>query len=146
MNGRVLIVDGHSIIFAWPELRLVHLRKDFSLARQMLVKVLTDYQDYTGVHVVAVFDGQGVAAAESPEPAGIQVFYSGTGQTADDVIERLVAKYGQRKDITVATSDMLEQQTASSFGAMCVSAQGLKGMVEEARADFERTLKSHAPR
>ncbi len=113
----------------------------------MLVKALTDYQDYTGVHVVAVFDGQGAGlAAESSEPAGIQVFYSGAGQTADDVIERLVAKYGERKDITVATSDRLEQQTASSFGAMCVSAEGLKGMLDAARGDFERSLKSHAPK
>ena len=145
MSARVLIVDGHSIIFAWPEMRRVHQRKD-ALAREMLVKVLTDYQDYTGVHVVAVFDGQGVKASETSEPAGIQVFYSGSGQTADDVIERLVAKYGRQKEITVATSDMLEQQTASSFGAQCVTAQNLKGMVEEARVHFERALKMHANR
>jgi len=126
-------------------MRRVHQRKD-ALAREMLVKVLTDYQDYTGVHVVAVFDGQGVKASETSEPAGIQVFYSGSGQTADDVIERLVAKYGRQKEITVATSDMLEQDTATSFGALCVTAQGLKGMVEEARVNFERALKNHANR
>ena len=126
-------------------MRRVHQRKD-ALAREMLVKVLTDYQDYTGVHVVAVFDGQGVKASETSEPAGIQVFYSGSGQTADYVIERLVAKYGRQKEITVATSDMLEQDTATSFGALCVTAQGLKGMVEEARVNFERALKNHANR
>jgi len=126
-------------------MRRLHQRKG-SLAREMLIKLLTDYQDYTGTHVVAVFDGQGVAASEVSEPTGIQVFYSGSGQTADDVIERLVAKYAGQREITVATSDMLEQQTASSFGAACVSAEGLKGMMDEARGHFERALKVHAHR
>jgi len=145
VNARVLLVDGHSIIFAWPELRRLHQRKG-SLAREALVKALTDYQDYTGIHVVAVFDGKGVAASDASEPAGIQIFYSGAGQTADDIVERLVAKYGGRREITVATSDMLEQQTASAFGALCITAQGLKERVDEARAGFERALKVHAHR
>ena len=146
MGAPVLIVDGHSIIFAWADMRKVHDRAH-ALARLMLVKMLADYQDFTGIQVVAVFDGQGRKSSECDEPASIQVFYSGSGQTADDVIERLVAKYSQNREITVATSDMLEQQTASSFGALCVSAEGLRGMLEAARVDLERAIKvrQHRP-
>ena len=50
-RARYLIVDGHSIIFAWPELRKLHARRS-SLAREALLKQLRDYQDWTGVHAV----------------------------------------------------------------------------------------------
>lgn len=137
---RVLIVDCHSVIFAWPELLAMHARRT-ALARDELAKMLTEYQDASGVHVIAVFDGKGVRANEASEPGGIQIFYSGADQTADDIIERLVAKYGGRHDITVATSDLLEAQTVSTFGALTVSAEGLRTLLEEARAEIARELR-----
>jgi len=51
---RYLIVDGHSVIFAWPELRKLHGRRA-SLAREALTKWLRGYQDWTEVRVVIVF-------------------------------------------------------------------------------------------
>src|ERR1700722_17328486 len=107
MGMRILIVDGHSIIFAWPEMRKQHARRNI-VAREALIKLLTGYQDFTGIHVAVVFDGQGCKVSEETEPGGIQIFYSGSGETADDVIERMVAKYGSHHEITVATDDMLE--------------------------------------
>ena len=57
MSPQFLIVDGHSVIFAWPDLRALHDRKTV-LARDRLIKVLTEYQDFTGIRVVLVFDGR----------------------------------------------------------------------------------------
>jgi len=140
---RILIVDGHSVIFAWPEMRRLH-EKRMTLARDAVVKLLTGYQDSTGVHVVAVFDGKGAKkSTETTEPGGIQIFYSGADRTADDIIERLTATYGREHDITVATSDLLEQQTVISFGAQTVSAETLKTMISEAQGDLQRRLKQH---
>ena len=137
---RVLIVDGHSVIFAWPQMRKLHVKR-MILARDELVKVLTEYQDASGVHVVAVFDGKGERASEESRPGGIQIFYSGADQTADDIIERLVAKYSARHEIMVATSDLLEQQTVVTFGASCMSADGLRALLDDARAELSRELK-----
>ena len=139
---RYLIVDGHSVIFAWPELRKLHTRRT-ALARDELVKILTEYQDASGVHVVAVFDGKGGKFNETTEPGGIQIFYSAAGQTADDIVERLVAKYAKAHEITVATSDLMEQQTATSFGALVVSAEGLRDWIADAQRDLTRRLKQH---
>jgi predicted RNA-binding protein with PIN domain len=139
---RYLIVDGHSVIFAWPELRQMHGRRT-ELARNELVKILTEYQDASGVRVVAVFDGKGGQANETTEPGGIQIFYSAAGQTADAIVERLVAKYAQEHEITVATSDHMEQQTATTFGALVVSADGLRDWIDDARRDLTRRLKQH---
>jgi uncharacterized protein len=140
MSAQVLIVDGHSIIFAWPELRALHDDKTAS-ARNRLTRILTEYQDLTGINVVLVFDGKGSVITQENEPGGIQVFYSNTGHTADDIIERLVAKYGTFYSITVATSDLLEQQTAIAFGGNCISAEGLRKVVTDARSTFTRELK-----
>ena len=138
---RYLIVDGHSVIFAWPELRKLHVRRT-ALARDELVKILTEYQDASGVRVVAVFDGKGAKANETTEPGGIQIFYSAAGQTADSIVERLVARYASQHEITVATSDLMEQQTVTSFGALVVSAEGLRAWLDEARRDLRRQIQA----
>ena len=75
------------------------------------------------------------------EPGGIQVFYSGADQTADDIIERLVAKYAGRHDITVVTSDHLEQMTVNTFGASWLSAENLPALLNEGRENLDRELK-----
>jgi predicted RNA-binding protein with PIN domain len=142
---RYLIVDGHSVIFAWPELRKLHSRRTGS-AREELVRILTAYQDASGVRVVAVFDGQGGKANEVSEPGGIQIFYSAAGQTADAIVERLVAKYAQEHEITVATSDHMEQQTVTTFGALVVSAEGLREWLDDAHRDLSRRIKKYRRR
>ena len=140
MGERILIVDGHNVIFAWPELRALLARRK-SLAREKLVRILTGFQDVSGTRVVAVFDGRGESVSEASEPGGIQIFYSPAGKTADDVIERLTANYAKTRDITVATSDTLEQDTATAYGASVISAEGLKALVEDANAGFAREMK-----
>ena len=117
---KYLIVDGHSAVFAWPELRRQHGQRT-GAARDALVKMLTEYQDASGVRVVVVLDGKGAGTAETSEPGGIQIFYSGSGQTADEIVERLVAKYGHEHEISVATDDHMERQTATTFGRLSPS-------------------------
>ncbi len=129
---RYLIVDGHSVIFAWPELRKVHERRS-SLAREALIRQLRDYQDWTGVRVVIVFDGKGAQVSVTSDSGDVQIFYSRKGQTADAIIERLASKYAGKVDLTVATSDSMEQQTVHASGAMCISPEALREAVEEAR-------------
>jgi len=131
VRAQYLIVDGHSVIFAWPELRALHERRT-SLARDALVKRLRDYQDWTGVNVAVVFDGRGPAVSVTSDPGEIQIFYSAEGQTADSIIERLASKYAPRFKLLVATSDFLEQETASACGADCISAEALRWLLEEA--------------
>jgi predicted RNA-binding protein with PIN domain len=129
-RSRYLIVDGHSVIFAWPELRELQQRRS-SLARETLIKRLRHYQDWTGVHVVVVFDGKGASISMAAEPHDIQIFYSRKGQAADAIIERLASKYAKKFDLSVATSDRLEQQTAAACGAEWISPENLRELLEE---------------
>ena len=131
-GGRYLIVDGHSVIFAWPELRKLHERRS-SVAREALLKQLRDYQDWSGVHVVVVFDGKGNKVDAISDPAEVQVFYSRSGQSADAIIERLASKYANRFEMMVATSDSMEAETVRACGAESVSPEGLRDLLASAR-------------
>ncbi|SRR6266487_3517343 len=131
-RARYLIVDGHSIIFAWPELRKLHARRS-SLAREALVKQLRHYQDWTGVRVVVVFDGKGGKISATSDPGEVQIFYSRSGQSADSIIERLASKYSERFELMVATSDSMEAQTVQACGAEWISPEGLRGLLSRTR-------------
>ena len=133
-RARYLIVDGHSVIFALPELRKLHTRRS-SLAREALIKRLRDYQDWTGVRVVVVFDGKGRKVETTSGPADVQVFYSRAGQTADAIIERLASKYAKRFELMVATSDSMEGETIEACGAEWISPAALHGLLSSARRD-----------
>ena len=131
-RARYLLVDGHSIIFAWPELRKLHARRS-ALAREALIKLLRDHQDCTGVRVVAVFDGKGRRVDSTAHPGDVQVFYSRRGQSADAIIERLANKYGKQYELLVATSDSMVAETVHACGAEPISPQGLHALLSSAR-------------
>jgi len=129
---RYLLVDGHSIIFAWPELRKLHERRS-SLAREALIQQLRDYQDWTGVRVVIAFDGKAPNISAISDPGDVQIFYSRSGQTADTIIERLASKYAEKFKLMVATSDSMEAETIHACGAQWISPDALRTLMEEAR-------------
>jgi uncharacterized protein len=131
-RARYLIVDGHSIIFAWPELCKLHARRS-SLAREMLIKRLRDYQDWTGVRVIVVFDGKGRKIETISNPADVQIFYSRVGQTADAIIERLASKYAKRFELMVGTADSMEGETVEACGAEWISPEALRGILSSPR-------------
>ncbi len=145
MKPRVLIVDGHSMIFQWPDLTLQHAKRT-AVARETLVRMLTGLQDNSDWHVAVVFDGKGVKASEASEPHGIKVFYSKADQAADTIIERLTAKYAEKYEVTVATDDLLERTTVESFGGMSMSAWQLREEIDSAGRDLDARLKSLKPR
>jgi len=131
-RARYLIVDGHSVIFAWPELRKLHARRS-SLAREALIKQLRNYQDWTGVRVVVVFDGKGAKVEAMSDPGDVQIFYSRTEESADAIIERLASKYAKRHELIVATSDSMEAETVQACGAESISPEALRGLLASAR-------------
>lgn len=140
MKPRVLIVDGHSMIFQWPDLTLQHAKRG-AVARETLIRMLTGLQDNSDWHVAVVFDGTGAKNSEASEPHGIKVFYSRDGQTADSIIERLAAKYAGQYEVTVATDDIMERTTVESFGGSTMSAFQLREEIDLAGRDMDERLR-----
>lgn len=131
MKRRILLVDGHSVIFAWPDLAEIHQRNT-AAARENLVRRLTALQDSSEWEVAVVFDGRGAKASSDSEPHGIAVFYSKSGQTADEIIERLAAKYSATCDVTVATDDHMERTTVEALGGISISTDQLLSEMDSA--------------
>ncbi len=144
MAASYLLVDGHSLIFAEPSLALLH-GSNRAAARAEVVKRLLRYQDSTGVRVVLVFDGGKSRRPEQDTESGLQIFYAAAGDTADSVIERLAAKYAGDRDVTVATNDRLERDTAAGFGAATIEIEQLLDRLAAAEREFQRELGRHAP-
>lgn len=134
-----LIVDGYNIINSWPE--LVELKnRSFEHAREKLVAILSDFQGLIGTRTTVVFDAGNVKGGlESREiVGGITVIYTQYGETADEVIEKLVAGFPAGYTIFVATSDFAEQRMIFGLGAYRLSARELYERVQRAKQDREK--------
>lgn len=141
-SPRFLIVDGHSIIHAWDNLRKLHLRAASRyLAREELLKRMRLLQDMTTQRVVVVFDGTQSQLTDEREAGGIQVFYADAGQTADSVIERLAAKYARQFELRVCTADRMIWETVRAFEAHWISPDDLKFELEKAEVEMRGKIK-----
>ena len=141
MTREFLLVDAHNVIFAHPELSALH-RRNPTAARGELVRLLERHQDAAGVRVVVVFDGgsHSKASTDLSAPAGVQVFYPRSGQTADAIIERLVLKYAATHRLTVATNDNLIRTAAVAAGASTTGAETLFDEMARAEGEVRATL------
>lgn len=136
-----LLVDGHNVIHAWPELRRDHrVAARRHVARATLLQRLRHLQDMTGTQVVVVFDGAKQGTNEEREPDGLQIIYADPGTTADTIIERLVAKYASAHQLRVASADGMVQQTILALGADWVSTDMLRLLCDDAEADMRRRI------
>ena len=145
MKRRILLVDGHSVIFAWPDLAEIHQRNT-ATARENLVRRLTGLQDSTAWEVAVVFDGRGAKASSDSIPHGIAVFYSKSGQTADEIIERLAAKYSATCEVTVATDDHMERTTVEALGGMSMSTEQLLSETNSAGSALRERIQNLSSR
>ena len=138
---KFLILDGHSVIYAWEDLRKLHLRADKRyLAREELLKRMRTLQDMRGERVVVVFDGIGSKISESREKDDVQVFYADASHTADAVIEQLAAKYAASYSIRVCTADRMVWDGIRASGADWISPDTLRIEVEQAEGELARKV------
>lgn len=136
-----LLIDGHSVIHAWPELRKEHqVASRRHLARTELLKRLRNLQDMSGMQVVVVFDGAKQGTNEEREPDGLQIIYADPGTTADTIIERLVAKYAAERPMRVASADGMVRETILSLGAEWISPEILRSLCDDAERDMRARL------
>lgn len=130
-----LIVDGHSVIHAWPDLvRLHRTASKRHLARSELLKRLRLLQDMTGDRVVVVFDGTGSRTSEEREQQGLQIFYADAKATADTVVERLAVRYAPTHRLTVASADGMVRDSILASGAEWISPEMLQLRCNQAAA------------
>jgi len=127
MSAHYLVIDGHSVIFAWPDLRKLH-EQNRSAARKALADRLQHLHDTTTWRVTLILDGKlgGTSATGKRKPTDMVISYASADQTADSIIERLVAASGVAGQIVVVTADEAERLTVESLGAATASPAWLR--------------------
>jgi predicted RNA-binding protein with PIN domain len=141
MSTRYLVVDGHSVIFSWPDLRALHDRNR-PAARKALADRLQHLHDTTAWRVTLILDGKlGSAVGAAPaKRTDMVISYATADQTADSIIERLVAASGVAGEILVITADEAEKLTVESLGAATASPDWLRRKLEEEGISFQGEL------
>ena len=126
-----LLVDGYNMIFAWPELNEL-VEDSMDAARTKLLDILSKYQGIRNCHIIAVFDAYRVVGhiEEIIEYDNIHLVYTREAQTADHFIEKFAHDNNKKYNITVATSDGLQQIIIRGAGCAVMSARELKEEIE----------------
>lgn len=136
---RYLLVDGYNIIFAWEELKEL-AKVSIDGARGRLMDILCNYQGIRKCHLILVFDAYRVQGHDTEifDFHNIHVVYTKEAETADQYIEKFAYEHGNKDEVTVATSDGLEQIIIRGKGCALYSARELKEEIERASEEIQR--------
>ncbi len=130
-----LLVDGYNVIYAWPELKGL-AEENMDGARIRLLDTLSNYQGIRKCRIIVVFDAYRVQGhlEEVIDYHNIHVVYTREAQTADQYIEKFAHDNQIKYNITVATSDGLQQIIIRGAGSALLSARELKDEIDRANA------------
>ena len=124
-----LILDGYNVIGALDRYRNV---ESLEAAREVLVNDALKAAGWTGQPLIVVFD-----AHRGPEPrrtdsragGAVRVIYSAPGESADDVIERLLSTL--EDEATLYTADFALQRTALARGSTRATPREFANLLDE---------------
>jgi predicted RNA-binding protein with PIN domain len=124
-----LILDGYNVIGA-----LDRYRQSDSLdaARELLRNDALKASGWTGRPLILVFDahmGPGPGHSERRAGGAVRIIYSAPGESADDVIERLLATL--EDGATVYTADFALQRTALARGSTRATPREFATLLDE---------------
>ena len=142
-----LLVDGYNIIFAWEDLNELS-KINIESARNKLMDRLSNYQGYKKMTLILVFDAYKVKGNPGSvmKYHNIYVVYTKEAETADQYIEKTVHEIGRKYQVTVATSDALEQVIILGQGGNRLSAANLLEEVEAVEAEISKKVKKGSPK
>ena len=137
-----IFVDGYNVINSWSNLKK---EKEISLdsARQKLIDILHNYGAIHQCKIMLVFDGYRVVGNLENKyeyNKNITVIFTKSGETADAYIEREIHNIGRRFEVSVVTSDSLEQQTIFQRGATRMSSIEFNNEVKKSQNSLREEI------
>lgn len=137
VRDECLLVDGYNIIFSWEELNKL-AKVNVESARTKLMDILSNYQGYKKMNLILVFDAYRVEGGQGnvQKYHNIYVVYTKEAETADQYIEKTVHAIGRKYNVTVATSDALEQVIILGQGGRRMSAHDLEEEIAAMRKEI----------
>lgn len=144
--AKYLLVDGYNVIFAWESLREL-AEENIDAARGALMDILCNYQAICRMEVIVVFDAYRIEGhpTEFLDYQNIHVVYTKEAETADYYIEHFAHENNRRYDITVVTSDGLEQVIIRGAGAALISSREFETEVQRVKDVFREEYLKKQP-
>lgn len=114
----VLLVDAYNLIHANTYLKDL-AKLDLGAAREKMLEIVAEYSSMKGFEAILVFDAykNKDRLANKEDALGVSFVFTASNETADSYIERYVFEHIKSENITVVTSDRLEQMTIFQMGA-----------------------------
>lgn len=137
-----ILVDGYSLLHSWPELAPGKARFS-AAARDELIHQLMQYRDAVTTPITIVFDGAGPTpdASQAPSTPLCEIIYSRSGQTADQIIERVAARMRPYGEILAVTNDHAERDMVISLGGFAMSCDQFIREVENVVGEMQNDIK-----
>lgn len=144
VKKRILLVDGYNMIAFWQETRQLFKKNQLDDARNVLLRKLNNYANFENLDITCVFDAQFVPGSRQRyDQYRVEVIFTEEDETADSYIERLAAELNNPINLVeVATSDLNEQWTVFSQGALRVPARELEERVNTVKSDLDKMSQS----
>jgi len=126
-----VIIDGYNVIRRSNQLNILDLQ-DIQEGREGLQDLMAAYRQAKGHQITIVFDGQQAShlGIQRHRIQGMQIVFSGNGETADEVIKRMAAREGERALIVSSDRDII--RFAASRGATTIGAREFEQKVSTA--------------
>ncbi|MDB6025262.1 MAG: domain containing protein [Verrucomicrobiales bacterium] len=137
-----ILVDGYSLLHSWPELAPGKARYS-AAAREELVHQLMLYRDSVGTPITVVFDGAGPApdASQVPSTPECEIIFSRSGQSADNIIERVAAMMKPYGEIIAVTNDRAERDTVVAMGGFIMGCDQFIRDIQLALGEMQNDIK-----
>ena len=133
-----LFVDGYNIINSWEKLKELS-KLSLEVAREELIEIMSEYQIYSGIKIIIVFDAHLVKGNSGTidNVKGVKIVYT----KEDQYIEKILDDIGRVKRVRVATSDWMEQQIILGRGGTRISARELELEILDQKRTMRRKRK-----
>jgi hypothetical protein len=130
-----ILIDGYNLIRQSEAFRRFD-RLSLEAGRTALIHSLAAYKKQTGHRVTVVFDARegGFLTEERDRHGGIHCLYSRKGETADDLIKRMIE--GRTEEFVVVTSDRDIADFVSRRGVAAIASPVFESRLQ--RAETER--------
>jgi hypothetical protein len=132
-----ILIDGYNLIRQSEAFRRLD-RISLEAGRNALLRSLAAYKRRTGHRVTVVFDARegGFLTEERDRYGGIEGLYSRKGETADDLIKRMIEE--RKEDFVVVTSDRAIADFASRRGVAAVASPVFESRLRQAEDEQGR--------
>jgi predicted RNA-binding protein with PIN domain len=128
-----ILIDGYNLIRQSGAFRRFD-RLSLEAGRNALMHSLAAYKKQTGHRVTVVFDARegGFLTEERDRYGEISVLFSRKGETADDLIKRMIE--GRKEEFVVVTSDRAIADFAARRGVAAIASPVFESRLQHAEA------------